>query len=218
MKYRGILFDLDGTLLDTLEDIADGVNYAMAKYGFPLIPLKDVRAFVGNGLENLMTKCIPQGKNHPDFFEIYHDFKAYYLSHCKLKTKPYDGILQMLAELHKLDLKIAVISNKNDVAVKDLNQLFFSETVPVAIGESENVRKKPAPDSVFEAMRLLGVAAEECVYIGDSDVDILTAQNAGIPCISVTWGFRDKDFLRENGGTVFADNAEELLALLTKEA
>ena len=214
MKYRGILFDLDGTLLDTLEDIADGVNYAMEKYGCPLIPLSDVRAFVGNGLENLMIRCIPDGADDPRFYEIYGDFKKYYLEHCLIKTKPYDGIMELLKKLSEADSKVAVISNKNDIAVKELNKVFFSEYIPVAIGESESVRKKPAPDTVFQAMKELELSSQECVYIGDSEVDILTAKNAGIPCITVTWGFRDRDFLAEKGAVTFADTAEQLLTIL----
>jgi len=214
MKYRGILFDLDGTLLDTLEDIADAVNYAMRKYGFPQISVPQVRAFVGNGLENLMTRCIPGGKEDPLFYDIYHDFKAFYLNHCLVKTKPYDGIVELLKKLSDEGCAMAVISNKNDVAVKELNEVFFKEEIPVAIGESESVKKKPAPDSVFEAMKQLDLDPKDCVYIGDSEVDILTAKNAEIPCISVTWGFRDKELLRDCGARVFADSPTELYKIL----
>lgn len=216
MKYRGILFDLDGTLLDTLEDLTDAVNYAMQKYGFSLKTIEQVRAYVGNGLENLMTLCIPDGKEHQNFTEIYLDFKAFYLSHSLVKTKPYKGIIKLLEKLKAEGCSMAVISNKNDIAVKELNEAFFKDIVPVAIGESENVRKKPAPDSVYEAMSLLKLKPEECVYIGDSDVDILTAKNAGLPCISVTWGFRDKGFLAEHGAEVFADSPAELYDYLER--
>lgn len=214
MQYRGILFDLDGTLLDTLEDLADAVNYAMRRANLPERTLSEVRAFVGNGLENLMVRCIPAGKAHPQFQEIFLGFKAYYLENCLIKTKPYPGIPELLIKLSKEDRRIAVISNKNDVAVKDLNRVFFEKMIPVAIGESDNVRKKPAPDSVFAAMDALGLRPEECVYIGDSDVDLETAKNAGIPCISVTWGFRSRDFLKDHGAQHFADTPEELYRLL----
>lgn len=212
MRYRGILFDLDGTLLDTLEDLADAVNYALEKYRFPPKTLEQVREYVGNGLLNLMTRCIPDA--HPDFDTIFADFKEYYLKNCRHKTKPYPEILELLQKLTEENRCIAVISNKNDIAVKELNQVFFQKFIPVAIGESDAVRKKPAPDSVFAAMDELGLAPEECVYIGDSDVDIRTAHNAGIPCISVTWGFRDRAFLLEHGAEILADNCEELYHLL----
>ena len=214
MKYSCILFDLDGTLLDTIDDLADAVNYAMKKYDLPVWSVDDVRSFVGNGLENLMTRCIPSGYDDPRFFGIYHDFKAYYLDHSCIRTKPYAGIMELLGKLQSENRKMAVISNKNDKAVKELNGIFFSGIIDVAIGEQENVRKKPHPDSVFHAIQQLGCKPEDCVYIGDSEVDIVTAKNASLPCITVTWGFRPKAMLIENGAEITADTPEELYNLL----
>jgi len=214
MKYPCILFDLDGTLLDTIEDLADSVNYAMRKYGIPELSVATVRSYVGNGLENLMTRCIPDGYDDPRFWEIYREFKKYYLDHSCIKTKPYHGIIELLRKLSVEGRKMAVISNKNDKAVKELNNIFFSGIIDVAIGEQDGVRKKPYPDSVFHAMEQLGCTDAECVYIGDSEVDIITAKNACIPCISVAWGFRPVEQLIENGADLIAHTPDELYALL----
>lgn len=214
MRYKGILFDLDGTLLDTIDDIADAVNYAMRKYSLPEWSVSDVKSFVGNGLENLMTKCIPGGYDHPHFMQIYTDFKAFYIDHSCIKTKPYDGIVELLERLSAEGRKMAVISNKNDAAVKSLNRLFFDQYIDVALGERQGVPKKPSPDAVFAAAEMIEADKKDCVYIGDSEVDIVTAKNAGLPCISVTWGFRPEELLIEKGAEIIAHNMEELYQLL----
>lgn len=209
-----VIFDLDGTLLNTLDDLADSVNAALRQNGLPERTVDEVRRFVGNGVLNLMRRAIPDGEDNPNFEQTYADFRAYYAQHCTDKTAPYPGILELLAQLSEQGYKLAVVSNKFDAAVKKLNEQYFAGLIPVAIGEKETVRKKPAPDSVFAAMEELKSDAAHSIYVGDSDVDIETAKNAGIPCISVTWGFRDRDFLQEHGADLYADEAEQIKAFL----
>lgn len=205
------IFDLDGTLLNTLKDLAASTNYALRSAGMPEHSVEDVRRFVGNGVKKLMERAIPQGLENPKFDETYATFRKHYLEHSLDTTKPYDGIPEVLAELKRRGKKLAIVSNKFYAATQELAKHFFPETIQVAIGERENIRKKPAPDTVLEAMRQLGVGREDTVYIGDSDVDIDTAKNVGVPCISVLWGFRDKDFLIEHGATHLIKEPKELL-------
>lgn len=208
-----VIFDLDGTLLNTLDDLADSVNAALTSNGLPRRTVEEVREFVGNGVYNLMVKAVGS-REHPNFEKAFSDFKAHYAVHCMDKTAPYAGIMELLKELSAQGYKLAVVSNKFDAAVKKLNTQYFDGYIPVAIGEKENVRKKPAPDSVFEAMKELGSKAENTVYVGDSDVDIMTAQNAGILCISVIWGFRDEAFLAEHGAVTYAKTPEDIKRFL----
>ncbi len=212
--YRAVIFDLDGTLLDTLDDLADAVNYAMKAHGYPTHSREAVCRFVGNGIRSLIALSLPGGEGNPQFDEVLSTFRSYYGSHSQCKTAPYPGILALLQDLRGADVRVAVVSNKFDAAVRDLCAHYFGELVEVAVGESPAVPKKPAPDTVLRAMQLLGVKPAECVYVGDSDVDIKTAQNAGIPCISVLWGFRDSAFLLANGAQRLAANVGELAALL----
>ena len=205
------IFDLDGTLLNTLQDLAASTNYALRTAGMPEHSVEDVRKFVGNGVKKLMERAIPGGLENPKFDETYATFRKHYLEHSLDTTKPYDGIPEVLAELKRRGKKLAIVSNKFYAATQELAKHFFPETIQVAIGERENIRKKPAPDTVLEAMRQLGVGKQGTVYIGDSDVDIDTAKNVGVPCISVLWGFRDKDFLIEHGATHLIKKPEELL-------
>ena len=205
------IFDLDGTLLNTLKDLAASTNYALRSAGMPEHSVEDVRRFVGNGVKKLMERAIPQGLENPKFDETYATFRKHYLEHSLDTTKPYDGIPEVLAELKRRGKKLAIVSNKFYAATQELAKHFFPETIQVAIGERENIRKKPAPDTVLEAMRQLGVGREGTVYIGDSDVDIDTAKNVGVPCISVLWGFRNKDFLIEHGATHLIKEPKELL-------
>lgn len=213
-KYTTIIFDLDGTLLNTLEDLADSVNYALEKHGFTTHSLEDIKKFVGNGVRVLMELAVPGGAESKAFEETFADFREYYSTHCDNKTKPYDDIMELLSELKKQGYKVAIVSNKMDSAVKQLQEIYFKDLIPVAIGESENVHKKPAPDIVIEAMKQLGSKPEECLYIGDSEVDIATAANADMTCISVLWGFRDESCLKENGATYIIDQPLNLLKLL----
>ena len=215
MRYDTFIFDLDGTLLDTLGDLAAAVNYALRSHGMPEHSLDDVRRFVGNGVRRLMERAIPEGADNPLFDDTFATFRQYYMAHSLDTTRPYDGIPETLAELKSRGCHIAVVSNKMMAATVELCRHFFPDIVEVAIGEheTEGIRKKPAPDTVFAALRQLGVGKEQAVYVGDSDVDIQTAANAGLPCISVLWGFREKDFLIQHGATTFISAPSDLLNL-----
>ncbi len=210
-QYSTYIFDLDGTLLNTLGDLCASCNYALKTMGFPERTLDEVRRFVGNGVAKLMERAVPAGTSAELTAETLSVFRQHYLEHGLDTTCPYDGIQEMLAELKRRGKRIAVVSNKFSDATRQLCAHFFPDTVEVAIGETSTIRKKPAPDTVIEAMRQLGVTAEDAVYIGDSDVDVMTARNSGMPCISVLWGFRDKDFLIESGATTFAVTPADIL-------
>lgn len=210
-EFETYVFDLDGTLLETLKDLAASTNFALRQYDMPEHSIEDVRMFVGNGVKKLMERAIPNGLDNPKFEEVYATFRQHYLNHNLDTTKPYDGIPELLRELKVRGKKLAIVSNKFYAATQDLARHFFPDTIEVAIGERENIKKKPAPDTVVEALRQLGVSKEGAVYIGDSDVDIMTARNSGLPCASVLWGFRDKEFLLEHGATFFAEKPEDLL-------
>lgn len=210
-EFETYVFDLDGTLLETLKDLAASTNFALRQYDMPEHSIEDVRMFVGNGVKKLMERAIPNGLDNPKFEEVYATFRQHYLNHNLDTTKPYDGIPELLRELKGRGKKLAIVSNKFYAATQDLARHFFPDTIKVAIGERENIKKKPAPDTVVEALRQLGVSKEGAVYIGDSDVDIMTARNSGLPCASVLWGFRDKEFLLEHGATFFAEKPEDLL-------
>ena len=194
-----VIFDLDGTLLDTLEDLTDSVNHAMEKFGFPVHTIEEIRTFVGNGAPKLLERSIPDGVANPDYEAALTAFKAHYAEHCEDKTGPYAGVPEMLAGLKEQGYHLAVVSNKFDGAVKKLCKKYFGEFISVSIGESEEVKRKPAPDTVYRALRELGCDASHAVYVGDSEVDIQTAKNASLPCISVTWGFRSEEKLRDEG-------------------
>ena len=213
MRYQTYVFDLDGTLLDTLGDLAASTNYALRTHGMPEHSLDDVRRFVGNGVRVLMERAVPQGAENPQFEAAFQTFRTHYMQHSLDTTKPYDGILETLEALKADGCRLAVVSNKMMAATQELCRHFFRDTIEVAIGEHEaqGIRKKPAPDTVNEAFRQLGVGKERAVYVGDSDVDILTARNCGLPCISVLWGFRDRDFLIQHGAETFISAPSELL-------
>lgn len=211
MEYQTYIFDLDGTLLNTLHDLTVSCNYALTKHNMPERTIEEVRKFVGNGVKKLMERAIPNGLQHPEFAETYEDFRQHYLIHSLDTTKPYPGVLEMLENLHDRGKNLAIVSNKFYDATRELCKHFFGDYVTVAIGEREDIRKKPAPDTVMEAFKQLGVANKDAVYIGDSDVDVATARNSGMPCISVLWGFRDKDFLIEHGAINFITSPKELM-------
>lgn len=206
----GILWDLDGTLLDTLQDLADGTNHALRQFGYPERTVEEVRRFVGNGAQRLIEQAIPAGA---DVAEVLEAFYAYYNAHCRVKTKPYDGILDALAELERR-FPMAVVSNKPDTAVKQLCAQYFSGLY--ARGESADCPRKPAPDMIYKAMDAVGV--ETCIYVGDSEVDVATARNAGVPCLSVLWGFRDRQTLLNAGADHFCVACEELPGVISKMA
>ena len=213
ITYSAYIFDLDGTLLDTLGDLAASVNYALRTHGMTGHTIDDVCRFVGNGVRKLMERAIPDGASNPDFEATFATFRQHYMTHSLDTTKPYDGIPETLEALKSKGCHLAVVSNKMMAATQELCRHFFPDTIEVAIGENEaeGIRKKPAPDTVIAALRQLGVGQEGAVYVGDSDVDIETARNSGLPCISVLWGFRDRDFLLQHGAKTFISNPSELL-------
>lgn len=212
-KINTLIFDLDGTLLNTLEDLAISVNHVMDLHHFPTYRVDEVRMMVGNGIYVLMERAIPGGRSNPAYDTCMTEFQAHYKAHMKDHTAPFPGIMDLLGRLRAQDCRLAVVSNKFDAAVKALCKEYFGDLIPVAIGENEaaGIAKKPAPDTVFAAMEQLHASPKTCVYIGDSDVDIETAKNSGIPCISVTWGFRNEQFLLEHGATTLVHTPEELL-------
>lgn len=213
MSYQTYIFDLDGTLLDTLGDLAASVNYAMRTHGMPEHSVDEVRLFVGNGVLRLMERAVPGGAAHPAFEAAFATFRRHYMEHSLDTTRPYEGIPELLQELKRRGRHTAVVSNKFDAATKELCRHFFPDTIDVAVGEheAEGIRKKPAPDTVLQALSQLGVGQEGAVYVGDSDVDIQTARNSGLPCISVLWGFRDREFLLAHGAETFVSQPSELL-------
>lgn len=214
-KIDTVIFDLDGTLLNTLTDLTNSVNYAMEQYHFPTHSEDAVRRMVGNGIYVLFEQAIPDGRNFPEYDACVKTFQEHYEAHKKDFTRPFPGILELLKQLSQDGYKLAIVSNKFDQAVKELCKDFFTPYITTAIGESQSIARKPAPDTVFEAMKELGSTPDTCIYVGDSDVDIATAKNSGIPCISVTWGFRNQEFLIQHGGTHFAHHADDIPTLLT---
>lgn len=217
-KYDTVIFDMDGTLLNTIEDIADSVNYILKKYGYKERTIDEINSFVGKGAGILMEKALPDGINKRDFEKYLEEYKEYYLNNNNIKTSPYEGIIEMLAELSDRNYKIAVVSNKNNSNIKDLNTIYFNDYIKTAIGESKSVNRKPAPDMVNIALEELCSKAENAVFVGDSDVDIHTAKNAGMPCVSVCWGFRSREFLIKNGAEHLIDKPHELLEFLGEQS
>lgn len=213
-KCRAVVFDLDGTLLDTLEDLAAATNWALRQNEMPERSLAEVRQFVGNGVRILMERAVPAHTSAETFEKTFADFKAYYVEHCQDRTRLYDGIPELLSALKAKGLRLAIVSNKLQAGVDELYDRYFRDTVEVAVGERPEMKRKPAPDMVQTALRALGVTADEAVYVGDSDVDLQTAINSGLPCISVLWGFRDRDFLVAHGATTFASVPAEVLEAL----
>lgn len=213
-KYRCILFDLDGTLLNTIEDLTDSVNYVMRRYHFPVKTVAQVTDYVGNGIRKLMERCVPEGAACPLFEEVFQAFREYYTEHCQIKTRPYDGIITLLNHLKDEGYKMAIVSNKNQQAVEELCAFFFRDYISVAIGQSDAVLPKPAPDTVFEAMKRLGCSVQETLYVGDSDVDSATAGNAGLDCVLVSWGFRRRELLESLQPLRVIDAPGQLLEVL----
>lgn len=219
-----IIFDLDGTLMNTLDDLHESVSYALKESGLKPNAKMDTRRYLGNGIRNLVERSVRQTK--PDADEtlrerVFETFRTHYVAHSMDKTAPYEGIPEMLAECKKRDFATAIVSNKLDQAVKDLHQAFFKDWVDVAIGETESVKRKPAPDMVNEAIRQLSslygreIQKSECIYVGDSEVDLKTAENSSLPCIAVSWGFRDREWLVQQGASTIIDHPEELIEIIT---
>lgn len=213
---QGVIFDLDGTLLNTLDDLCDSTNYALKQFGYPARTLDEVRSFVGNGVKKLIERAIPNGCANENFEKCLAVFKEHYKQNMYNKTSPYSGVLNMLKELRIKGIKIAVVSNKFDGAVKELCQKYFGNLVQVAIGENEaaGVRKKPAPDSVFKAIKELQISVDSVIYVGDSETDVQTAKNAEINCIGCTWGFRSREVLAREGATYIIDTPDEILKIV----
>ena len=214
MSYKAILFDLDGTLLNTLDDLHNSVNRTMSAFHFPLRTREETRLAVGDGVGMLITRSIPNGQNNPKFAECLAAFRADYAEHNQVLTAPYEGIPALLTTLCEKNIRIGVVSNKFDSAVKALCADYFGQLVEVAVGEREGVRRKPHPDSLFAAMEALDVLPEDTLYVGDSETDVASAKNAGIDCLSVLWGFRDKETLLQAGAMCFVGAPKEILALI----
>lgn len=214
MKYKAVLYDMDGTVLDTLADLTDAVNVSLRHVGLPEQPAMHVRDVLGNGARRLIMGCLPENTDEKTVDAVLEFYKPYYDAHCREKTAPYPGITELMRRLRDAGVKQAVVSNKPDGAVKELAELFFGGLIESAVGESETVRLKPCPDAVLAAAKLMGVSKDECVYVGDSEVDIETARRAGMDCISVAWGFRDEDMLHAEGAACIVHSAEELFEAL----
>jgi len=210
MKINTIIFDLDGTLLYTLEDLADSTNFALLKFGYKARTLKEIKDFVGHGIKKLIELSVPNGLENENFVNCLETFKENYSQNMFNKTKPYNGIIEMLTTLKRNNYKIGVVSNKYDSAVKELCNKYFEGLIDIAIGENADVKKKPAPDSVLKALKELKSSNNSSVYVGDSEVDIQTAKNSNLPCISVTWGFKNKEFLFQNGAITVIDTPSEI--------
>lgn len=213
-KFDTVLFDLDGTLLDTLEDIRDATNHTLRAMGYPERTLAEMRRFVGNGAQMQLRRALGEGADEETLRRALEIYKPYYAEHCRIRTRPYEGIPALLRTLKAEGWRIAVVSNKPDEAVRPLAEEHFSTPCDCAMGETAARRRKPAPDMVLDALEVLGAEKERAVYVGDSEVDIETAKNAGIACISVSWGFRDREQLIAAGAREIAENAEELKTLL----
>lgn len=209
-----VIFDMDGTLLDTLEDLRDAVNAGLALKNYPARDLEEIRQFVGNGVRVLLEKAVPEGTPEADMKVCLAAFKEYYAKHWQDKTKPYDGIRELLAALKEKKIKTAVISNKYDEAVLQLCRDYFPGSFDSARGERAGVPRKPAPDGIYSILEELGAAKENAVYVGDSEVDMETAHNAGLTSVGVTWGFRDRSLLQAKGADYIIDSPEELLEIL----
>lgn len=217
MRYKLIIFDLDGTILNTLEDLTDSTNYALEKNGFPRRTIQEVKSFVGNGIGKLIERAVPSGTGQETISKVLEDFTKYYKEHCADKTRPYEGIPQLILELRKQGILTAVVSNKADFAVQELCEQYFSGLFDFVVGERMGIRRKPYPDSVEEVLVRLKVKKEDALYVGDSEVDIQTAKNAGLSQVSVEWGFRERDYLLKQGAEQIVQTPDVLEKLCIAE-
>ncbi len=215
--YTSIIWDLDGTLLDTLDDLADSVNEALAQHSMPLRTKDEVRTFVGNGIRNLILRAVPDKTEEATAEAVLETFTSYYKEHMNDKTAPYPGIPALLAKLRAAGVKMAIVSNKADFAAKELAKIYFADLIDVAVGARDGVPKKPFPDAVFDALAEIGAKKEESVLIGDSEVDVQTGKNAGMATVAVSYGFRSEKTLREAGTDAVCESVEALAALLLGE-
>lgn len=214
-KYDTVIFDMDGTVMNTLLDLLDSTNYVLDQYNYPNVILDDIGAYMGNGLEKYFEKCFPNGSENENFKEALISFTDYYTDHCQIKTAPYDGILELMAELQKKNYKMAIVSNKAHEPLQAINKKFFSDYIQIAIGAKAGRNKKPAPDGVEKALQLLGSNKNTSVYIGDTEVDRATAKNADLDCVLVSWGFRDISLLETLKADKIIDKPMELLDFLS---
>ncbi len=223
-KIDTVLFDLDGTLLNTLQDMADSVNYVMSTYGFKQHSVEDVRSFIGNGIRKLLERALTAslGKleaGEMESFEKLVDeatarYREYYQTHCMIKTAPYDGIMELMQRLKAAGIRTGIVTNKNDDASQKMFQHFFADTAGVCYGQRDDIPKKPHPTMIDMALAALGSSSENAVYVGDSEVDMQTAANAGMPCITCCWGFRDRDYLAKNGAYIMVEHPSEISNLI----
>lgn len=214
MKYKVAVFDMDGTILNTLQDLMDSTNYSLAKNDMPTRTYEEIRMFVGNGIKKLIQRAVPENSSEQQIEKVFKDFNEHYKIHCADKTCAYQGIPEAIKELKNAGIKTAVVSNKADYGVQELVEIYFKGLFDVAIGETEGIAKKPAPDMVLKALKELNVSQKQAVYIGDSDVDFHTAQNSNLDFIGVDWGFRGRAFLEKLGAKTIIDNANELVELI----
>lgn len=214
MKYKAIIFDLDGTLTDTLYDLRESTNYALRQMGWKERSIDEVRQFVGNGVRRLMEQAVPAHTEELEFLECFEIFREHYIEHCQDHTDLYPGIRELLTELKKRGYKMAIVSNKLQAGVNELQHTFFKDIIDVSLGEQDGFRRKPFPDLVNLALERLGVSRDEAIYVGDSEVDMATARNAGLPCISVLWGFRDQEYLQSIGAFQMVERPEQILELV----
>ena len=210
MAYQAVLYDMDGTVLDTLEDLYRAANAAMREFGLPAVPRERVRSILGNGASYLIHACVPAGTEEELTRRVLNWYVPYYQAHCRITTQPYPGIIPLMERLKARGIRQALISNKGDGAVQELAREFFPGLLETAVGESATVRRKPDPDAVLAAAARMDTPLERCVYIGDTEVDLLTARNAGMDCIAVAWGFRSERQLRDDGAVKIVHTAEEL--------
>lgn len=217
MRIRGVIFDLDGTVLNTLDDLTGAVNFALERYGYPSHPREEIRTYLGNGMERLMALSLPGGKDNPDFPKVYAAFSEHYAAHDCDKTRPYPGMPDAIRKMREEGYEVSLVSNKRNERVRELNAAFYRDVIPYAVGETDGVRKKPAPDMVRKAAQAMGLGIRECVYVGDSEVDLETAENAGIPCLAVLWGFRTKEELRKSGAQILMEKPMDILSWLRRE-
>lgn len=213
-KYDTVIFDMDGTILYTLEDLRDAMNHTLTDHGYPERTLEECRRAMGNGARRFMEDLLPGGADNPDFEQMLKEYGQYYQEHSQIKTRPYEGIAELLEELNVRNVKMAIVSNKGDATVKKLNREYFGTAIDIAVGECVGIRRKPDPDTVLEALKNLNSEKEKALYVGDSEVDYYTAVNAGMKCVLVSWGFRDRDQLEELKPDYIIDTPRELLDIL----
>ena len=205
-----IIFDLDGTLLNSLNDLHACFNHAIEHFGYPTRSIDEIKSFVGNGIKKAIERALPYEFSNDKLDRITNYFRAYYKEHMLELTKPYNGIIELLTNLKEKGYKLAIVSNKYDDAVKNLSENYFGKLIDIAIGEGYGIRRKPEIDGVIKAIEIMGSKIENCIFVGDSDVDIMTAKNANIPCINVLWGYRDKEFLKQRGAKLFAETPKDI--------